>query len=135
MQSFIGRRAACKQQATRSSSRGGLRLIEPADQCLIEFARPRKLRRPKDALRHAAGERLLRITQGTQVVLELSVPYLTTFAAAGVGKPLLYLNSLDRVALAIDEGNFAEQHHIRSGPDWSIRLSKRQAGSTGARTR
>ena len=50
-------------------------------------------------------------------VLNLSVPYAETFGAVEVGKPLLYMNSLDSVSLAINQGNFASTHAIGSGPE------------------
>jgi S-adenosylmethionine hydrolase len=41
-----------------------------------------------------------------------------------VGKPLLYLNSLDSVSLAINQQNFAKTYGIGSGPDWSVQLRR-----------
>ena len=52
------------------------------------------------------------------------VPYAPTFGAVPEGSPLLYLNSRDAVALAINMGSFAATHKIASGPGWRIRLSK-----------
>lgn len=57
-------------------------------------------------------------------VLSLEVPFVATFGAVEVGKPLLYLNSLDSVSLAINQGNFARVHGIGSGPDWSIQIRR-----------
>ena len=57
-------------------------------------------------------------------VLSLEVPFVATFGAVEVGKPLLYLNSLDSVSLAINQRNFAEVHGIGSGPDWSIQIRR-----------
>lgn len=75
-------------------------------------------------LKVAVGGRVdVRITRESEVIIELSVPYLATFGDAGIGEPLLYLNSLDNVALAINQGSFAEQHRVSSGPEWSIRIS------------
>lgn len=73
----------------------------------------------------ALGEPVkVRITKGTDIVLELTVPYVTTFGEIGIAQPLLYLNSLDSVSLAINQGNFAQHYQIASGPEWSIRLSR-----------
>ncbi len=70
------------------------------------------------------GERVdVRITKGSVVIAELSVPYLATFGEAAIGEPLLYINSVDNVSLAVNQGSFAEQHHVSSGPEWSIRIS------------
>lgn len=57
-------------------------------------------------------------------VLSLEVPFVATFGAVEVGKPLLYLNSLDSVSLAINQRNFAKVHGIGSGPEWSIQIRR-----------
>ncbi len=73
----------------------------------------------------AVGERVkVRVSKGAEVVLELTVPYHTTFGEIGIGEPLLYLNSLDSVSLAINQGNFADHYEVASGPEWSIRISR-----------
>ncbi len=64
------------------------------------------------------------ILKGTEVVLELTAPYVRTFGEVPVGAPLLYLNSLDSVSLAINQGSFADHYQIASGHDWSIRLRR-----------
>lgn len=51
------------------------------------------------------------------------VPYHPTFGHVAVGEPLLYLNSLNNVALAINQGSFAARHHIGSGAGWSIEIT------------
>ena len=58
------------------------------------------------------------------VVFKDSMPYFKSFGRVEVGDPLLYLNSLNDVALAINQGNFSETFQIRSGPDWSIEIAK-----------
>jgi S-adenosylmethionine hydrolase len=40
------------------------------------------------------------------------------------GEMLLYLNSIDNVALAINWGNFADTHMIGSGPEWGVEVAK-----------
>ena len=53
----------------------------------------------------------------------LSMPPIINSASLGrveVGAPLLYLNSINDVALAINQGNFSTEFGILSGPDWSI---------------
>jgi hypothetical protein len=57
-------------------------------------------------------------------VLSLEVPYVATFGAVEVGKPLLYLNSLDSVSLAINQQSFAKVQGIGSGPEWSIQIRR-----------
>lgn len=45
-----------------------------------------------------------------------------TFADVPEGKPVTYINSLDRFAIGINRGNFSEQFKVKSGPEWSIML-------------
>jgi S-adenosylmethionine hydrolase len=66
----------------------------------------------------------IKILKGGEEVLNLTAPYLHTFGEAGIGTPLLYLNSLDSVSLAINQGNFAKVHGVGSGPEWSIQIRR-----------
>ncbi|MFZ2509237.1 MAG: S-adenosyl-l-methionine hydroxide adenosyltransferase family protein [Steroidobacteraceae bacterium] len=61
---------------------------------------------------------------GDKTVLNLTLPYVTTFGSVQPGKPLLYLNSLDSVSLAINQGSFADLYQIGSGPEWTIRIRR-----------
>ena len=58
------------------------------------------------------------------VVLTQTLPFFRTFGRVAVGKPLLYLNSLNKVSLAINQGNYSETFGIQSGASWSIRIEK-----------
>lgn len=49
-------------------------------------------------------------------------PYEATFGAVGIGKPVVYLNSLMKVAIALNQKNFARTFAIGSGNDWHIEL-------------
>lgn len=66
----------------------------------------------------------IRVLQGEKVVLDLTAPYVRTFGEVELGKPLLYLNSLDSVSLAINQGSFADYYQVGSGPDWSIQIHR-----------
>jgi hypothetical protein len=57
-------------------------------------------------------------------VWEGDVPYVDTFGDVPEGEPLLYLNSLDNVALAINYGDFASVFGIGSGPLWRIEIGR-----------
>jgi S-adenosylmethionine hydrolase len=52
------------------------------------------------------------------------VPYARTFGDVPEGRPLIYLNSLLNVALALNMDNFARKHAIDSGAAWSVRIEK-----------
>jgi S-adenosylmethionine hydrolase len=67
----------------------------------------------------------VRIFEDERQVYQGTMPYVSTFGDVPVGDPLLYLNSLDNVALAINRGSFARTHDIGSGPEWRIEIAKR----------
>ena len=67
----------------------------------------------------------VRIFKEQRQVYKGTMPYVSTFADVPIGNPLLYLNSLDNVALAINWGNFAQTYSIGSGPEWRIEVAKR----------
>lgn len=67
-------------------------------------------------------------SSGVEVAV-LEPAYQNTFSGVAVGEPLLYLNSLGNVALALNQGNFAEHFKVASGPDWRIELRKPAAKS------
>jgi len=66
----------------------------------------------------------IEIANDDNVLLTQMLPYFPTFGSVPVGKPLLYLNSLNKVALAINQGNYSETFNIQSGASWSIRIEK-----------
>ncbi len=66
----------------------------------------------------------VRISNGEDLVLQQTLPYFPTFGSVPVGQPLMYLNSLNKVSLAINQGNFAETHNIQSGAGWNIEIVK-----------
>ena len=62
----------------------------------------------------------IRIRHREETVFDEHIPFVDTFGAVEIGEPLIYLNSVNNVSLALNQGNFAEAHGIGSGPDWSI---------------
>jgi S-adenosylmethionine hydrolase len=66
----------------------------------------------------------IKILKDGEEVLNLSAPFVATFGVVEVGKPLLYLNSLDSVSLAINQKNFAKEYGVGSGPAWSIQIRR-----------
>ncbi len=72
------------------------------------------------------GEKVdVHIFKQDRQVYKGQMPYVSTFGDVPLGQPLLYLNSLDNVAFAINWGNFAQTYSIGSGPEWRIEVDKR----------
>jgi S-adenosylmethionine hydrolase len=66
------------------------------------------------------------IFHGKQKMYAGKMPYVTTFSAVPVGKPLCYINSLLNVSFAVNQQNFSEKYKVFSGPEWSVKISKLQ---------
>jgi len=83
---------------------------------------------PKDMFEQldpAFGETFtITIHQGDKLIYTNSIPYCETFGSVPEGNPLLYLNSLLNLSLALNMDDFAAQHGISYGPDWRITISK-----------
>lgn len=47
-----------------------------------------------------------------------------SFADSHVGEPLIYINSLDKLGVAINQGSFAKAYNIASGTNWKITIRK-----------
>ena len=61
---------------------------------------------------------------GDQLVDDVRAPYQKTFGNVAIGTPLVYINSLLNVALALNQGDYATTHKIASGTDWFVEISK-----------
>jgi S-adenosylmethionine hydrolase len=59
-----------------------------------------------------------------KLVYEGRMAYEKTFSAVPEGKPVAYLNSLLNFSVGINMGSFADTHHVKSGPGWSIVISQ-----------
>ncbi len=58
-------------------------------------------------------------------VYEADMPFAETFGAVAKGKPLAYLNSLLQVSFALNQGSFSAVHHVYSGSEWTVEISKK----------
>ncbi len=65
----------------------------------------------------------VRIYHSKELVDQLVAPYQNTFGEVAVGKPLVYINSLMNVSVALNLGSYAAEHKIESGVDWSIEVT------------
>jgi S-adenosylmethionine hydrolase len=71
------------------------------------------------------GEKfLVTISHEGKQVYRGVIPYAPTFGDVPEGTPLLYLDSLLDVALALNQGNFAQAHGISSGNGWSVQIER-----------
>lgn len=64
------------------------------------------------------------IANDTRTLYKNIMAYAKSFADVNVGEPLLYVNSLDCVAVAINQGSFSKAYNIGTGITWRIALRK-----------
>lgn len=64
------------------------------------------------------------ISKGSKKKYEGKMPYVASFGGVLKGQPLVYLNSLLNVSVALNMNNFAQKHQIKSGADWNIDIKK-----------
>ena len=67
----------------------------------------------------------VRIMNGSRLVFAGALPLARTFGSVPEGQPLLYLNSVLDVGIAINRGNFAQRHRVQVGPGWRVEIAKR----------
>ncbi|SDH17084.1 MULTISPECIES: S-adenosyl-l-methionine hydroxide adenosyltransferase family protein [unclassified Duganella] len=66
----------------------------------------------------------VRFFHNKKLVNTVVAPYEHTFGGVAKGKPVVYLNSLLDVAVALNQGNYAAKNKIESGVDWEVEVSK-----------
>ncbi len=64
------------------------------------------------------------ISKGSKKKYEGKMPYVASFGGVLEGQPLVYLNSLLNVSVALNMDNFAQKYQIESGADWNIDIKK-----------
>ena len=66
----------------------------------------------------------VRIFRGDILVYANRVTYGRSFSAVRPGMPIIYMNSVNHMALAVNLGSFVETYHIGVGSQWTISFSK-----------
>ena len=66
----------------------------------------------------------VRILNNKSLVYVNRIVYGRSFADVMVGMPILYMNSVNHMALAINQGSFAKAYNIGVGSPWTITFAK-----------
>jgi len=74
-------------------------------------------------VKHGGGVEVT-IENDTRTVYKNILVYAKSFADVFVGESLVYVNSLDCMAVAINQGSFARAYNIGTGNNWKIRIRK-----------
>ena len=70
------------------------------------------------------GDRVsITIENDTRCVYRNIILFAKSFADVYVGEALAYVNSLDCVAVAINQGSFARAYNLGTGNSWRIRIA------------
>lgn len=64
------------------------------------------------------------ITHEHRIIYKNITTYARSFADVSIGETLLYTNSLDRIAVAINQGSFAKAYNVGSGTNWIITIRR-----------
>lgn len=64
------------------------------------------------------------IYNNDMLVYQNQVTYGKSFTDVRIGQPILYINSLYRVGLAINQGSFAKAYNVGVGAQWSIEIKR-----------
>ncbi|MBP4041970.1 S-adenosyl-l-methionine hydroxide adenosyltransferase family protein [Aeromonas sp. SrichE-2G] len=73
---------------------------------------------------HKGDNACIRISEGDALKYEGKAPYVSSFGDVPEGQPLVYLNSLLQVSVALNMDSFAARHQVQSGANWYISLKK-----------
>lgn len=74
-------------------------------------------------VKHGGGIEVT-IMNETRIVYKNILVYAKSFADVHVGETLVYVNSLDCMAVAINQGSFAKAYNIGTGTNWKISIRK-----------
>lgn len=72
------------------------------------------------------------ITNHRRKIYQHVMTYGKSFAAIHLGEPLLYVNSLDNLGIAINQGSFAKAYEIEAGAHWEVQVTKLADSNTTA---
>ena len=67
----------------------------------------------------------VKIFNDNRCVYEADITYGHAFSDVKVGAPVVYMNSVNHMAVAINQGNFADAYRIGVGSAWLISFTKR----------
>ena len=71
------------------------------------------------------GDRIeVTIYNNAMLVYQNYIMYGHSFADVRIGEPIIYVNSLYRMAVAINQGSFAKAYNIGTGTHWKIVFRK-----------
>ncbi|MFT4808695.1 MAG: S-adenosylmethionine hydrolase [Paraglaciecola sp.] len=104
---------------------GGIPILDPAYGNVwtnIPMSLLLSLTKAKDYTSLYAQRFLVTVTRGDKFMLSETISFERSFAGVKEGQPLLYVNSLENLALALNQANFAATFDIQAGGEWRIEI-------------
>ena len=104
---------------------GGIPILDPAYGNVwtnIPMSLLLSLTKAKEYASLYAQRFLVTVTRGDKFVLSETISFERSFAGVKEGQPLLYVNSLENLALALNQANFAATFDIQAGGEWRIEI-------------
>lgn len=104
---------------------GGIPILDPAYGNVwtnIPMSLLLSLTKSNDYASLYTQEFLVTLAQGGKPVLTETISFERSFAGVKEGQPLLYVNSLENLALALNQANFAAKFKIQAGGEWRIEI-------------
>lgn len=104
---------------------GGIPILDPAYGNVwtnIPMSLLLSLTQAKDYATLYSQKFLVTVTQKGKFVLSETISFERSFAGVNEGQPLLYVNSLENLALALNQANFAAKFNIQAGGEWRIEI-------------
>jgi S-adenosylmethionine hydrolase len=104
---------------------GGIPILDPAYGNVwtnIPMTLLLSLTKSKDYASLYTQEFLVTLAQEGKIVLSETISFERSFAGVKEEQPLLYVNSLENLALALNQANFAAKFNIQAGGEWRIEI-------------
>ena len=68
------------------------------------------------------------MTEGDRIAYQETVAYVAAYPDVAPGDPLVLVNNVGNLSLALSFGNFAQAFDIGTGPAWRIRFEAAPSG-------
>lgn len=73
---------------------------------------------------HHGDNLIVTIYNRENKVYQNIMKFVRSFADVNIGEPLVYINSLVNIGVAVNQNSFSELYHIGTGNDWRIKITK-----------
>lgn len=64
------------------------------------------------------------IIKNDRQIFKNTITYGRSFADSRLGEAILFVNSVDSIGIAINQGSFAQAYHVETGINWKIEIKK-----------